>query len=82
MVNKKSVNPANPVKSYRKRRQSRKRRNTTPLVPAGHRFDYFDTRVMQVIKHRLAISTEGFEISAHDCTFRAEVGKKFTLFQK
>jgi len=35
--------------------------------------DYFDKRVMEVIKHRLANSVDFHTVNAHDCTFRGQV---------
>lgn len=39
----------------------------------GQRVDYFDKRVMEVIKHWLSSSVDQYAMNAHDCTFRGEV---------
>lgn len=36
--------------------------------------DYFDKRVMELIKHRLATSVSSHTASAHHCTFQGQVG--------
>lgn len=47
----------------------------------GQHVDYFDKRVMELIKHRLASSISSHTTSAHHCTFRGQVSHNFSDYR-
>ncbi|XP_035702956.1 zinc finger protein jing homolog isoform X2 [Folsomia candida] len=69
-ANRNKIDANSPFKGVGRRKKQRCRKQRLNL---GQHVDYFDKRVMELIKHRLASSISSHTTSAHHCTFRGQV---------
>ncbi|OXA36627.1 Zinc finger protein jing [Folsomia candida] len=72
-ANRNKIDANSPFKGVGRRKKQRCRKQRLNL---GQHVDYFDKRVMELIKHRLASSISSHTTSAHHCTFRGQNSRR------